>query len=228
VKYLKILFLFLGLAAITALIFFLPRLIRINKISCKSQYGECSLDLTERFAKLQGKSLFDARGAIGEELSGERTISDFMIQFKLPSNLVVNVLEKKPKYALKAGDTYALVDKEGLVIKIEKETPLPYIELTGVLPNVGEKVSQENNFALELMYNVYASYQVRGGRLENQSLVVELPQGLKVIFPLEGEKEVLLGALRVILDRLNESDKDSRIGKEITEVDLRFQNPVLK
>jgi len=204
VKYLKILFLFLGLAAITALIFFLPRLIRINKISCKSQYGECSLDLTERFAKLQGKSLFDARGAIGEELSGERTISDFMIQFKLPSNLVVNVLEKKPKYALKAGDTYALVDKEGLVIKIEKETPLPYIELAGVLPNVG------------------------GGRLENQSLVVELPQGLKVIFPLEGEKEVLLGALRVILDRLNESDKDSRIGKEITEVDLRFQNPVLK
>ena len=137
-------------------------------------------------------------------------------------------MEKKPKYALKAEDTYALVDKEGLVIKIEKETPLPYIELAGVLPNVGEKVSQENNFALELMYNVYASYQVRGGRLENQSLVVELPQGLKVIFPLEGEKEVLLGALRVILDRLNESDKDSRIGKEITEVDLRFQNPVLK
>jgi len=228
VKYLKFLFLVLVLAGVAALIFFLPRLIRINKISCKSQYGECSSDLTERFSKFQGGSLFDARKQVGEELSGEKTISDFMIQFKLPSNLVVNVLEKKPKYALKAGETYALVDKEGLVIKIEKETPLPYIEAQGVPPNVGEKVSSQINFALELIYNVYASYQVREGRLENQSLVVELHQGPKVIFPLEGEKEVLLGALRVILDRLNEDDKDSRIGKEITEVDLRFQNPVLK
>lgn len=227
-KYLKILFLILGLAGVVAAIFFLPRIIRINKISCKSQYGDCNPDLAERFSKLQGSTLFAAKKGVREELSGEKTISDFMIQFKLPSNLVVNVLEKKPKYALRALDTYALVDREGLVIKIEKETPLPYIEVAGVLPNVGERVSPEDNFGLELIYNVYATYQVRGGRLENQSLVVELPQGLKVIFPLEGEKEVLLGALRVILDRLNQEDKDSRIGKEITEVDLRFQNPVLK
>lgn len=93
---------------------------------------------------------------------------------------------------------------------------------------MGEKVSQENLFVLNLIYSLYSSYQVGGGKIENQGLVIQLPQGITVIFPLEGDEAVLLGSLRVILDRLNEDIKDSRIEKEVKVIDLRFQNPVLK
>jgi hypothetical protein len=77
---------------------------------------------------------------------------------------------------------------------------------------------------------MFSSYQVREGIIEDESLVIELSQGPRVIFPLEGEKEVLLGSLRLVLSKLNNDAQDSKIenvsGASI--IDLRFKNPVIK
>lgn len=227
-KYFKAALLVLAAISVFALFYSLPRFIRIKRISCKSQYGECSSVLKEKLTKSEGLGYSKAKSTVAASLAEDNTISEFLIQYKIPDKLSVNVLEKKPKYALKNSDVYALVDKNGIVINILKETPLPFMETANTPANVGDKVNPEELFALEILYAVNFLYQTPKGVIEAKSLNVELPEGIKVIFPTSGDRQALLGALRLILDRLNAEPKDSRIDKEIAVIDLRFQNPVLK
>ena len=60
-------------------------------------------------------------------------------------------------------------------------------------------------------------YQVNKGEMINSGLVVELPTRVRVILPLEGSVEILLGSLRLIYSQV--TDK---------EIDLRFKNPILR
>jgi hypothetical protein len=62
-------------------------------------------------------------------------------------------------------------------------------------------------------------YQISKGEIDGNSLVVELPTAVRVIFPLDGtkDKDVLLGSLRLIYSEV--TDK---------EIDLRFKNALLR
>lgn len=222
---LPILFIAVSFAAFT----FAPKFIQINEVVCRSQFGPCTL-FGDKLSELAGKSLYETKREIKSVLLQEGSISDFSMQFKIPGTLEVAVIEKKPKFALKdsSSNLFALVDKEGKVLKIVEDSSLPQVLTTGKLPNVGEKVKEEYFFALNIVYNVSASYAVVAGRIENNSLLVNVPQGYKVVFPLSGDTDVLLGALRLLIERLNDAGKDSRISEGITEIDLRFKNPVLK
>ncbi|MBI4153583.1 hypothetical protein HY503_01115 [Candidatus Woesebacteria bacterium] len=229
-KYVRLLLPIPIIALAVAAFFFWPKAIYIGEVTCRSQFGPCTL-LGDKLSGLSGSSLYDTRREVRYYLSSEDSISDFSIQFKIPDTLEVAIIEKKPKFALKdtASGFFALVDKEGKVLKIVEDSSLPRVISADKLPNVGEKVKEEYFFALNIIYNVFASYQARQGRVENNSLVVDIPQGFKVIFPLNGDKDVLLGALRLLIERLNASSKDTRINETgISQIDLRFKNPVLK
>ena len=222
--FLPILIIGLGVGAF----YFAPKFIYIGEVSCRSQFGPCTL-LEGKLSGLAGKSLDEVKREVKSVLLQEDSISDFSIQFKIPGTLEIAVIEKKPKFALKdsSSNLLALVDKEGQVLKIVEESSLPQVIRVGKLPNVGERVKEEYFFALNIIYNVFASYQAKEGRIENNSLLVNV-QGYKIVFPLSGDKDVLLGALRLLIERLNDASKDSRMNEGITEIDLRFKNPVLK
>jgi hypothetical protein len=53
-------------------------------------------------------------------------------------------------------------------------------------------------------------------------LVVDMGTGFRVIFPLEGDEQVLLGSLRLIYSKIQTSNLNN-----YKQVDLRFANPVL-
>jgi len=230
VKYLKFIFPIIALILLVGLIVATPRLILIKHISCQSQYGNCFDDLEEKLKKAEGKNLREAKKEIEDILKNDLSLSDYSTQFKIPDTLKISLLEDKPKFALKSlsKNVYGLVDKEGLVLKIEDNTTLPYVEIEDSFPNVGEKVSEKELFALKIISGVFSLYQIDKGKIQNESLLIELKNGIKVIFPLEGDKDVLLGALTVILNRLNEDAKELKINKVVYEIDLRFKNPVLR
>jgi cell division septal protein FtsQ len=234
VKFLKAIF---GLALLILFIgsfFALPRLLKIKEITCQSQFGPCNVEIQKTIDKVKngGKSLYDTKKELQTLLVSEILISDFSFQFKLPNILVINVIERKPKYAIrtKNSNSYALVDKEGYVVYFQEQTGLPILIVSEPPPNVGQKVSEKTFFALEILYSMFSSYQIREGIIEDESLVIELNQGPKVIFPLEGERDVLLGSLTLVLSRLNAGDEETKIenvsGASI--IDLRFKNPVIK
>lgn len=233
-KYVKAFFGFILLAVFVSLFFVVPKKLKIKDIACQSQFGPCNTNILGFINKVENgeKSLSDVKKELHGILSSSILISDYSFHFQFPNKIEVNLIERKPKYAVKAEgtDSYALIDKEGYVIYFHDLTGLPVLLTTEPPPNVGEIISDKTFFALEILYGMFSSYQVREGVIEDESLVIELSQGPRVIFPLEGEKEILLGSLMLVLSKLNNDGQDSKIenvsGASI--IDLRFKNPVIK
>lgn len=233
-KYVKAFFGFILIAFFISLFFVIPKKLKIKRIVCQSQFGPCNVNVLGLINNVENgeKSLNDVKKELQEILANSALVSDYSLHFQFPNIVEVNLLERKPEYAIKAKgtDSYALIDKEGYVIYFQDLTGLPVLITIEPPPNVGKTVSDETFFALEILYGMFSSYQVREGKIEDESLVIELNQGPRVIFPLEGEKEILLGSLRLVLSRLNNDGQDSKIenvsGASI--IDLRFKNPVIK
>jgi len=233
----KTLIYFLIFAALLSLIiFFAPNFIRISQIGCMSQYGPCNPTLVSRLENLTGKKLKEAKEEIKNILSSEILVSDYLIQFKLPNSLEVSMVERKPIYSLtkQGASAYAQVDESGLVIRIDDKTPLPRLFTTGQIPNVGDRVDQKHLFALTILYRMFAFYQVQEGNMEESYMETKLKNGPKVIFPLEGDEDILIASLQLILARLNRESEGIRINENdielsmITSIDLRYKNPVVR
>lgn len=218
-------------AAIVAGIFFIPNVVKVKSIECVSQFGPCSNQISDKLSLYKGTSLKNSKKRISVYLRTDASIKDFSVRLKLPSTLLVSLLEKKSRFALKLlnEEVYAALGEDGEVLTIGADTPLPFIVIPGRPPNLGEKVSEEVLFALRLQERLYSAYQVRSGVLTEDFLKVTLPDGYTVLFPLEGDVDELLGALSLIVYELKRPAEGSRIGKErITVVDLRFKSPVLR
>ena len=91
------------------------------------------------------------------------------------------------------------------------------------LQKVGETVSTHDLFALNLILGVNEMYQVLYGTITNDALVVDIPPSVRVIFPLEGDSEVLLGGLRLIYAKVTADYLGT-----YSQIDMRYKNPVLK
>ncbi len=228
-KYIKIgyLLVFLFLLAVPLLI--LPRIIKISKVSCYSQYGDCSLEIQKKVEQSLGKTYSEAKKEIDNSLIKELMIKNYSLQLKLPSEVRIDVVLNKPKFALKdiSQNIFYLIDREGFVLAKKDKTEFPFVIRENINYDLGKKISDEDFFSLEIISDLFSSYQIKEGKIEGDSLVVNLIDGPKVIFPLSGNKNALLGGLKLILSRLNEPDKDVKI-ESVKEIDLRFKNPVLK
>lgn len=167
-----------------------------------------------------GKSINDAKKMVAEEFKNTKLIDNYSFRFKLPATLRIDILLKKPKYALlnKNTNEIAVLDNKGTVLEKTDKTNLPYVVTGDNLPNVGEVAESKKTFALELLYSIYYLYQVKSGEIVKDSLELSIPKEGKIIFPLEGERDILLGSMKLIL---------SRAGK-FKEIDLRYKNPVIR
>ncbi|KKS94978.1 MAG: hypothetical protein UV71_C0015G0008 [Microgenomates group bacterium GW2011_GWC1_43_13] len=196
------------------------------RIDCKSQYGDCPEQISGKLNVFNGKSLFSAKRGVKKALSSELLISDYSLQYKIPNILRVELLVKKASVAFKDGKTgnFILVDKEGVVLSKAQDSALPVITLEEELPDTGQSISQVNLFALDLAVGTYQMYQIRESEVRDGSLLVELPGQIRVIFPLEGDSEILLGSLRLIYSKLRE---DGNLAG-YSQIDLRYRNPVLR
>lgn len=196
------------------------------KIDCRSLSGECSPEIYQNLESMNGKPIFVAKREISKKLKSNFLISNFTIQFKLPDILRVYVLVKKPSYAiLNSNNVFDLVESGGTVVSQASESSLPHIKISGDLPAIGQKVNDEYLLALKLIDGVNKMYQTSLGMIETDTLLVDLPQGIRVIFPLTGySREMLLGSLRLIYSNIQSGENKN----SYSQIDLRYRNPVLR
>jgi len=208
----------------TLSIIFVPKVLKVGDIVCVSQFGPCSQILAGRLSLLEGKPIGDAKREISEILTSEVLVKDYSIQILLPNRLRVNLLERKPKFALKvqSSDSLTLVDEEGYIVGIESQSNLPQLVVDSAPGNVGEKVSDENLFGLQIVGDLFSFYQVREGKVSEGNLQVELKGKIRVIFPLEGDRSVLISSLELVLKKYDDAGDNPR------EIDLRYKNPVIR
>ena len=214
------------------IVYIFPRAVRIDRIECANQYGICNEDLMDKLNAAGSNNLHDSKETIVEVLQNDSTINDFSIQYKLPNVLRINVIDKNPKYAISNMDvkTIAIVDGSGEIVGFTENTNLPKVMLDTRIPNVGDSIDESTIFALKLVYGVRLSNKVFDAKIEKKNLFITLEDGVKVIFPTSGDVEILLGSANLLLSRLNAITKDTRIEntESISEIDLRFNNPVVR
>lgn len=203
----------IGILLGLCLILFAPgQLIKINKIVCESQYGECPDSIESDLGKLDLSNITKTKKLLADNLDQNLLISTFSVQYGFPDKLKINILLKKPVAAIFDTDSnkFYLVGNDNQILGEALESSLPTVAQKGNIPD---------SVAISIMQGVNAIYQVTRGEIINDSLVVELPTHVRVIFPLDGvrDTEVLLGSLRLIYSEV--TDK---------EIDLRFKNALLR
>lgn len=146
------------------LILSITKLIKVGEIKCFSQYGICAKSVMESLDQIDKTNLKDTEGKLNSQLKNNIFIKEYSIHFILPNKLIVNIIEKSPKFAIKNSkiDAFALVDNKGQVLAIEKNTSLPFIIVEDKLPNKGEYVSNNQLFSLDLLANIQSNYKVQG------------------------------------------------------------------
>jgi len=215
---------YLFIATLVVLIFLIPFFIKV-KVECKSQFGECPTEVNSKLQTLNSKSLFSANRNARKELKEDFLVSNFSVQFKLPNLMLINIITKKPDFALKDSSTgkIGLIDQKGVILALADSSNLPTVIGTEPIKNVGELINSRDLFALNLISGVNEMYQVLYGTITNDTLVVDIPPGVRVIFPLEGDFEVLLGSLRLIYAKITASYLGT-----YSQIDMRYKNPVLR
>lgn len=205
--------------------------IKIPEISCHSQYGDCSTYVKERLGGIKNCNYFSCKNYIDSALSDAWIVDEYTYRLKLPLKMEVNLIEKKPRFSIKneSGNHAVQIDSKGLVLDVREASSLPGFSFNEILPKPGENISGKNLFALELVYGASKIQEIDHAKREVNHLSIDMKDGLRILFPLEGDRDFILGSLALILNELKKSNSDTRIGEgQIKIVDLRFKNPVLK
>lgn len=207
---------------------FVKKLIKIKTVECQSQYGECPQNIVSDLKYLESSDYLVAKKRINQVLSENSRVSSFLIQYKIPSTIKVDLNLKKPKYSIKnSSNIYFNVDTEGNVLEVSNESLLPVVTKNDLSYKVGDKVSDQEKFALKIFEKVSWILTTSSGEIQEESLKIITNEGKVVYFPLTGDVDVLVGSLRLIFSRLNEGSQGIKM-EDIKEIDLRFANPVLR
>ena len=227
----KRLLLVLLLGALIVGVYFLFRSVKVVNIYCKNQYGGCSSDITESLMFARGEQIISAKKKIETVLRDNVLISQYVVRYKLPDTLNVYVIEESPQVAIKESDnTFSVFTAEGQLIGVLPEVNVPTLLLEDYNPNV-----KQREYATELLFALHQIYGVWFGRIHYDGIVCDV-QSHQVIFPLEGDVDVQLGTLQLLLFQLNtggenskiESAQDESIPMPAQVFDLRYKNPVIR
>ena len=175
-----------------------------------------------------GKGIFQASRDTKKILEDKIYIKNYSIYYFFPDKLEVNTIIRKPKYSIYNGENYLMIDSDGTVISLKESTSLPNVKIPEKFLNVGDSVSDEELFSLNLVFDIQKLYNLKDALVDESKLTIKLESGYSVFLPLQGDREVLIGSLILIIDSLKDSDFMSKYGKNVQIIDLRFKNPVLK
>lgn len=196
--------------------------LKLQRVSCVSQYGICNSELVDGLVVHEGTSLIGAYFKIKDYLALNQGLKEYSVDFVLPSSYRINALMRKPVAAIKRESEFFLVDVDGVIIDNVVSTQLPYIELQS---NVSH---DEAIFGAFIISELYSYFGIHEALVTNDGIFFKLREDVNIIFPREGDVDLLLGGLQLIFSRLNTILEDSRIEKGNIQIDFRFNNPVVK
>lgn len=207
-----ILYVFMVLAFI-GLFLFVQKKIKVSQVRCLG----CSSEINALVNEKKGTSYFEAKRSLSSSFKENRRVNTYKIRYIMPSTLQVELTEKKEETALKfADDRYFVFDNNAVLLGEARETSLPTIQILE-LPQNNLMVN-----GLKLFSQLKKYYGVTNAKMDKFGLSVSLREAKEVIFPLDGDIDVILGSLEVVLSQLNRVSQNHTI-----VVDLRYKNPVV-
>lgn len=206
--------------------------LRSGRIDCVNlSGGNCDQALSSRLKSFEGKPFFKSIRSVKQVLKENPAVQKFSIRYLPPDNLIISIVQSDALFALtdNKGDFFETINNDGVVTSIVDHTDLPKL-VTDDKVDVGKNVPDGTLFALLLLKDLNKTFMIESAVLSDGSMTVEIKPATKVVFPLSGDRQVLIGSLVLIYDDLNNQNgsKLNTKGKKIDTIDLRFKNPVLK
>lgn len=204
-----------------AFCFYIVFIHKIKNIRCESQFGPCSPHISHNFTQATEKGLLKSKSEVRKLLSENSYVGDFAIQYSFPSSLEVRILERKGYVAVanSLDSEYEIWDRSGNILEISTDTVLPKLLLYEP-----EKLSREQIlFASDILSVLFRWKDIKVAHVSLEGIKIDLDSSNRLLLPLEGDKDVLMGSVRYILSWLNTNPQGSRI-----EIDLRYKNPVIR
>lgn len=220
-------FLFFGilLSILLGLLFFF---LKVRTVSCEADGSiQCSSLLFEKLSAFQGNRLFQSERKIRNTLSSEPEVLSYAVKTSPLGDITVRITLREGSIALKpeSSNTYTLYTKDGILVKEAAQTSLPTVVLK-------EQISTEAvPFVAALSYQLTTILPISQMTVEGESLKVVLRDNRILIYPLQGDIDVLLGSTLITFSQLNLTEGKLIIDRQavvIREIDLRFKNPVLR
>lgn len=131
-----------------------------------------------------------------EKIKENAYIEDVTISTKLPSNVIITVEERKPKYMLQFADSYVYVNNQGYMLEISNEkldVPI-LIGFTTDLSNIkaGNRINIEDLKKMDMVIKIYEA--AKSNDLGNLVTKIDISNEKNYTLILESEgKKVYLG-----------------------------------
>lgn len=203
--------------------------IKIKKIDCQSQFGQCPQNFEYDEYETKSYDYNFVKKQIENNLKSDVSVNSYLIQYRIPNTIKIDLNIKSPKNAIYSVSTnkFYLLSSDGIVLSIVDNTSLPKISVDNIELEIGKKISEREMFAVEILNYMSFLFSVNEGKIEKNDLKFVTSGGINIIFPTEGDTNLLVGSVRLIFSRLNDETEGIRMN-EIREIDLRYKNPVLR
>ena len=221
------------IASITLLSIVIYALVKNHKVSsviCRTQYGPCDEALLNKLESDLPKNYFETRKFFVDILGSEALVLKYQVSLHQISKLRVDVIVDSAKLAVTRGENsgYTLLGSSGNVIGEVVETQLPKLAIADSI----DDSDVDFKFLVDLLPELNLRFEIGGMRYTPESIEIVLDNGIRVLLPTEGDSDLVLGVFFVTLSQLNSEAQKHRIeealGREVSVIDLRFNNPVLK
>lgn len=205
---------------------FLTKILPVKNIICKTQYGPCENEDYKLVDRFYGESLM----LVSETKIREEVLQNFknesVVVHKIIPNTLSLIVEKRRAYAAVTKDGLGgdfVISRNGSVLSFVQNSALPILNLGPEYKNpvVGENVTEEITRSLRIVYLTSKIREVGKATLSQSRLTID-SEGTTIVYPEDGDPEILVGALQLIVSRAKMESKMP------VNIDLRFKNPVLK
>ena len=221
---------FLKIFLLTLIIFVLFNLIKIKKVECKSQFSKCSPVIINDLAYIHDQNIVKTYREVKNTIDDHILINSYYIHFDLNRSLIVYVNERAPKYCLNGENKTYYFDDNLIVLKISEESGEKCVNDPISSYEVGDHLGKNDEFAHSLFLRLANLSHIGNIKYETDYLTVEYYEGIKLLFPLEGNSEILAARVYYVVtqfDKIKRGLLEDDIS-EISEIDFRYDGPVLR
>lgn len=202
----------------------MQRIIKINKVKCISQYGDCPSSLIFP----QSGDYLSIKNVSRKILEQNLLVTDYLIQYQLPQTVKIEIIVNRPIFAVKTSqNNYFLVNKEYYVVGQSEKKEFPTVYYSEYPIGIGQRLDEDVVFALNVLKGINWLYSIDEINVKENELEFKYDNQILVRLPKTGDIDFILGSIRLIFSRLNDNKEGIRINN-IKELDLRFKNPVLR
>lgn len=194
----------------------------VKNIQCQSQFGPCDDEIVSALEVYKDKVLLHSYSGLRQELNNHSKVADYSVNFLDPATIQAKVVQRRPQVAVIAEGSgeYHLYSFEGYLLEKATETQLPVVRIK----DISVITDDQMKFVIEMAYTLNQTYNVNSVLIQEGGMEFEMANAPKIIFPVQGDIDVLLGSLTFVLSQLNSQLGDFRM----ESVDFRFKNPVIR